>query len=176
MIINIYLDVNQHLRGFNCPRDRPQAPVATPLTWDEVTPDFDPGAFTLRAIPDRISRWKRDPWCDYAKAAQKLPDLAGEPRHETRVVKPAWRQGPGAGPSSSCRRGSQAARLGPGLMRRRATGQSGRGGPARSGRSEALPVREGSGVSCRRASVVEPPRCVRPSHEACAAGQVCGWP
>ena len=47
--------------GSYCPRARPGAPVATPLSWDEVTPDLDPAVFTVRTIPDRLARRKRDP-------------------------------------------------------------------------------------------------------------------
>ena len=41
------------------PRGHPRATVATPLTWDEVTDDLDPTAFTLPTVLDRP-----DPWTD----------------------------------------------------------------------------------------------------------------
>ncbi|HTJ81501.1 MAG TPA: DNA ligase D [Polyangiaceae bacterium] len=31
------------------------ARVATPLRWDEVVPDLDPGRFTIRTVPERVS-------------------------------------------------------------------------------------------------------------------------
>jgi len=37
-------------------RPRPGATVATPLAWDELTPDLDPTAFTMEAVIERVSR------------------------------------------------------------------------------------------------------------------------
>lgn len=39
------------------PRARPEATVATPLDWDEVTDDLDPTAFTLPGVLDRPDPW-----------------------------------------------------------------------------------------------------------------------
>ena len=36
-------------------RPLPGAPVATPLAWDELTPDLDPLGFTLRTVPPRVA-------------------------------------------------------------------------------------------------------------------------
>jgi len=30
--------------------------VSTPLTWDEVVPELDPAAFTMRAVLGRVAR------------------------------------------------------------------------------------------------------------------------
>ena len=32
------------------------ARVATPISWDEVTPELDPAAFTIKTVPDRVAR------------------------------------------------------------------------------------------------------------------------
>ena len=37
-------------------RPRPGATVATPLSWDELTPQLDPRAFTMEAVMERVSR------------------------------------------------------------------------------------------------------------------------
>ncbi len=59
-----------------CPRARPGATVATPLAWDEVTQKLDPSAFTLRSVPERLVRQRTDPWKDFSRLRQHLPDLS----------------------------------------------------------------------------------------------------
>lgn len=53
-------------------RSRPGAPVAVPLAWEEVVPQLDPGAFTVRTVPDRIAATD-DPWAEISKVRQRLP-------------------------------------------------------------------------------------------------------
>jgi bifunctional non-homologous end joining protein LigD len=57
-------------------RARPGAPVATPLSWDELDDEgLRPGQFTLRTVPDRIRGTGRTggPW---AGMARRRPGLA----------------------------------------------------------------------------------------------------
>jgi bifunctional non-homologous end joining protein LigD len=57
----VLIDANQNglgrtTSGAYSLRPRPGATVATPLGWDELTPDLDPTAFTMDAVVERISR------------------------------------------------------------------------------------------------------------------------
>jgi bifunctional non-homologous end joining protein LigD len=57
------------------PRARPGAGVATPLAWNEVNADLDLQAFTLLTVPDRLAQLRADPWEDFERSRQALPDL-----------------------------------------------------------------------------------------------------
>jgi bifunctional non-homologous end joining protein LigD len=63
----IYVDYLRNGRGatFICPystRARTGAPVATPIDWDEVNKELRPDQFTIRNLPQRMAKLKRDPW------------------------------------------------------------------------------------------------------------------
>ena len=58
-------------------RAREGAPVATPISWDELTLKLDPKAFDIASVPKRLRKLKSDPWAGIAKLAQKLPALPG---------------------------------------------------------------------------------------------------
>ena len=60
--------------SYYCPRARPGATVATPLTWDEVKTGLDPAAFTVATIPERLRRMKKNPWKGFADLDQHLPE------------------------------------------------------------------------------------------------------
>lgn len=54
-------------------RSRAGAPVATPIAWEELRPDLDPGSFTVRTVPERLANLRRDPWADIGDVKQSLP-------------------------------------------------------------------------------------------------------
>jgi len=66
-------------------RARPRAPVATPLSWDELSkPSTRPHAWTLRTVPRRLEH-HGDPWADIGSFARglgaprrRLQELQGE--------------------------------------------------------------------------------------------------
>ncbi len=61
-----------------CPRARPGATVATPLAWAEVTAKLDPTAFTVRTVPQRVAKLRKDPWEGFRDPGQSLPDIPRE--------------------------------------------------------------------------------------------------
>jgi bifunctional non-homologous end joining protein LigD len=53
-------------------RPRPGAPVATPITWDELDdPDLRPDGWTIATVPDRVAQ-HGDPWSGMASHAHAL--------------------------------------------------------------------------------------------------------
>ena len=72
------------------PRARPGAMIAVPVTWDEVKPGLDPSAFTIRTVPERLKRMKKDPWNGFSILAQTLPDTS---RSGTVAPKPGGQAG-----------------------------------------------------------------------------------
>jgi bifunctional non-homologous end joining protein LigD len=55
----VYVDYGQNALGKTVAaaysvRAKPDATVSTPVSWEELTPDFDPNAFTIHTLPDRI--------------------------------------------------------------------------------------------------------------------------
>jgi bifunctional non-homologous end joining protein LigD len=53
-------------------RARANAPVATPIGWDELTEDVRFDHFNLRTIPSRLSAAKSDPWSDFLELRQSI--------------------------------------------------------------------------------------------------------
>jgi bifunctional non-homologous end joining protein LigD len=54
-------------------RARPDAAVAMPIRWEDLSKVASPGAFTLPAAKARAARLRSDPWADIAKLKQTLP-------------------------------------------------------------------------------------------------------
>jgi bifunctional non-homologous end joining protein LigD len=60
------------------PRAREGAPVAVPLRWDELGDKEGGGAYTVSALPRRLSALKGDPWDGYDEVRQRLTqDMKG---------------------------------------------------------------------------------------------------
>jgi bifunctional non-homologous end joining protein LigD len=53
-------------------RARANAPVATPIGWDEMTEDVRFDHFNLRTVPPRLSALKSDPWADFLEVRQSI--------------------------------------------------------------------------------------------------------
>jgi len=73
----IFIDWLRNERGATaiCPystRARKDAPVATPLTWDELARASSGADYTLATIRQRLAQLKSDPWADYASVRQSL--------------------------------------------------------------------------------------------------------
>ncbi len=73
----IFIDYLRNGRGATAigaysPRARPGAPVATPLSWDEVEKGVKPDAFTVVTLPDRLKKLKSDPWAELPKLRQSI--------------------------------------------------------------------------------------------------------
>jgi bifunctional non-homologous end joining protein LigD len=55
-------------------RSRLGAPVAMPLTWDQVNPGLDPCDYLLKTVPALLAKRKADPWAAMLEVKQRLPD------------------------------------------------------------------------------------------------------
>ena len=69
-----------------CPRARPGAGVATPMSWDEVDGKLDPAKFTIQTVPDRLAGQRTDPWRDFDASRRRLPDAASSQAEASRAV------------------------------------------------------------------------------------------
>ena len=58
-------------------RSRAGAPVATPVSWDELIPSLDPAAFNVNTVPERLAKIGGDPWIEMGKVRQGLPAKFG---------------------------------------------------------------------------------------------------
>ena len=72
----IFVDYLRNARGATAVapyslRARAEPTVATPLSWDELSPRTVPGAFTLATVLERLAK-RKDPWADYERCRQRL--------------------------------------------------------------------------------------------------------
>ncbi len=56
-------------------RARPGAPVSTPVDWSELGSLKGATHFTVRNVPPRLKRLRKDPWAGIGKIKQELPKL-----------------------------------------------------------------------------------------------------
>jgi len=54
------------------PRARANAPVATPITWEELDRDVRFDHFNVRSVPVRLDRMKADPWAGFFDVKQSV--------------------------------------------------------------------------------------------------------
>ncbi|MEG6552531.1 hypothetical protein V6C53_20045, partial [Desulfocurvibacter africanus] len=50
----------------------PGAPVAVPLTWEELTAGFAPNSFDVQAVRSRVASLRADPWEGFFSLRQGL--------------------------------------------------------------------------------------------------------
>jgi bifunctional non-homologous end joining protein LigD len=75
----IFIDYLRNERGSTAVaaysiRSRPGAPVAMPVTWEEVTERLDPQTYRLRTVPTLLGE-RPDPWASIGRARQRLPNI-----------------------------------------------------------------------------------------------------
>ena len=73
----IFIDYLRNQRGATSiapfsTRARQRAPVSTPLAWNELTSHFEDTFYTIKTLPNRLKKLKKDPWEDFFKTNQSL--------------------------------------------------------------------------------------------------------
>lgn len=77
----IFIDYLRNERGSTAivpfsPRRKPNATVATPISWAELPKITSAGAFTMKTLDRRLASLRVDPWTDYAQAAKQTLSAA----------------------------------------------------------------------------------------------------
>lgn len=77
----IFLDYLRNGRGATfvapySPRRRPGAPVATPITWEELARGIDPQSFTIASVPPRLAQLAENPWAAMNDVSQSITAAA----------------------------------------------------------------------------------------------------
>jgi bifunctional non-homologous end joining protein LigD len=73
----IFIDYLRNGRGATAiapysTRAKPGATVSAPIDWEELTPGMRSDHFTIKNLPARLSKLKKDPWADIAKVKQSI--------------------------------------------------------------------------------------------------------
>ncbi len=73
----IFIDYLRNQRGATSiapfsTRARQHAPVSTPLAWNELTSHFEDTFYTIKTLPNRLKKLKKDPWDEFFKIRQSL--------------------------------------------------------------------------------------------------------
>ncbi|MEX1058440.1 MAG: DNA ligase D, partial [Natronospirillum sp.] len=73
----VFLDYLRNGRGSTSvarysPRARANAPVATPLRWNELTPTTGANRYTVNTVRRRLNALKADPWTGYEAARRQI--------------------------------------------------------------------------------------------------------
>lgn len=76
----VYVDYLRNQRGATAiasysTRNRPGAPVATPVSWEELARLSAASQFTIANVPDRLKRLRRDPWAGFEAVRQSLTKM-----------------------------------------------------------------------------------------------------
>lgn len=76
----IFVDYLRNQRGASSvapysTRVKRNASVATPLSWNELNVRIKSDTFTIKNLPQRLARLKRDPWSNFYRLKQRLPML-----------------------------------------------------------------------------------------------------
>lgn len=79
----IFIDYLRNKRGATAvapysTRASENAPVSTPLSWQELTPKIKSAQYTIDNLKKRLSRIKSDPWEAFLSLKQSLPHLRGD--------------------------------------------------------------------------------------------------
>jgi bifunctional non-homologous end joining protein LigD len=53
-------------------RARENAPVATPIAWEELATDVRRDHFNVKNLPQRLAKMKKDPWADFFEVRQSI--------------------------------------------------------------------------------------------------------
>jgi bifunctional non-homologous end joining protein LigD len=77
----IFIDYLRNSRGATSvaaysTRAKPDAPVSTPLAWDELSETIGPRHFTIANLRQRLDYLKSDPWDGFFELRQSLKDSA----------------------------------------------------------------------------------------------------